>query len=62
MPQIAQMPVKMGIDETNDKRIRSGIKYSLKLATNNGHCTVLYENLVQFVKELLRCFRRNARK
>lgn len=60
--QIDQMALKMGIDETNDKRIRSGIKYSLKLATNNGHCTVLYENLVQFVKELLRCFRRNARK
>lgn len=51
--QIDQMALKMGIDETNDKRIRSGIKYSLKLATNNGHCAVLYENLIAFVKELL---------
>ena len=60
--QIDQIALKMGMDTSNDKRIRSGIKYSLKLATNNGHCAVLYENLIQFVKELLRCFRRNARK
>lgn len=51
--QIDQMALKMGIDLENDKRIRSGIKYALKLSTNNGHCTVLYENLIQFVKELL---------
>ena len=51
--QVDQMALKMGMDLSNDKRIRSGIKYSLKLATNNGHSTVLYENLMQFVKELL---------
>lgn len=43
----------MGLDISNNERIRSGLKYSLKLATNNGHCAVLYENLIQFVKELL---------
>ena len=43
----------MGMDLENDKRIRSGIKYALKLSTNNGHCAVLYENLIQFVKDLL---------
>lgn len=51
--QIDKMALEMGIDTSNDKRIRSGIKYSLKLATNNGHCAVLYENLLQFVKDLL---------
>ncbi len=51
--QIDQMALKLGMDLENDERIRSGIKYSLKLANNNGHCTVLYDNLMQFVKELL---------
>ena len=51
--QIDQIAIKMGIDFENDKRIRSGIKYALKLSTNNGHCAVLYENLIQFVKDLL---------
>lgn len=51
--QIDQIALKMGINFENDKRIRSGIKYALRLSTNNGHCAVLYENLVQFVKDLL---------
>lgn len=51
--QIDQIALKMGMDIENDKRIRSGIKYALKLSTTNGHCTVLYENLLQFVKDLL---------
>ena len=51
--QIDNMALKMGIDLENNERIKSGIKYALKLSTNNGHCAVLYENLVQFVKELL---------
>ena len=51
--QIDQIAIKMGMDLENDKRIRSGIKYALKLSTNNGHCAVFYENLIQFVKDLL---------
>ena len=51
--QIDQIAIKMGMDLENDKRIRSGIKYALKLSTKNGHCAVLYENLIQFVKDLL---------
>ena len=51
--QIDQKAIEMGMDVESDVRIRSGIKYALKLATNNGHCAVLYENLVQFSKELL---------
>ena len=51
--KIDHIALQMGMEVENDKRIRSGIKYALKLATNNGHCTVLYENLMQFVKDLL---------
>ncbi len=51
--QIDKIAIEMGIDVESELRIRSGIKYALKLATNNGHCTVLYENLVQFSKDLL---------
>ena len=51
--KIDHIALQMGMEAENDKRIRSGIKYALKLATNNGHCTVLYENLMQFVKDLL---------
>lgn len=51
--QIDQIALKMGMDLESNKRIRSGIKYALRLSTNNGHCTVLYENLIQFVQDLL---------
>ncbi len=51
--QIDQIAIKMGMDLENDLRIRSGIKYALKLASLNGHSAVLYENLIQFSKELL---------
>ena len=51
--QIDKIAIEMGMELDSDTRIKSGIKYALKLATNNGHCTVLYENLLQFSKELL---------
>ena len=51
--QIDTIAMKRGMELENEKRVRSGIKYALKLATNNGHSAVLYENLIQFVKELL---------
>ena len=51
--QIDKMALDIGIEIDNDKRIRSGIKHALKLATYNGHCAVLFENLVEFVKNLL---------
>src|SRR5699024_3245931 len=37
----------------NEKRIRSGIKHALNMATFNGHCCTGYESLVEFVKKLL---------
>lgn len=51
--QIDQIALKLGLDEESDKRVQSGIKYALRIANNNGHCCVLYENLLQFCHELL---------
>lgn len=51
--QIDKMALDIGIEYNNDKRIKSGIKYALRLATYNGHCTVMYENLIEFVSNLL---------
>ena len=51
--QIDKMALKIGMEYDNEKRIRSGIKYALLRVTYNGHCAVLYENLVDFARELL---------
>lgn len=51
--QIDKMALGIGIEYNNDKRIKSGIKHALRLSTYNGHSTVAYENLVQFVSNLL---------
>ena len=51
--QIDKMALGIGIEYNNDKRIKSGIKHALSLSTYNGHSTVAYENLVQFVSTLL---------
>ena len=45
------MALQIGINVENSKRIESGIKYSLILAGNNGNSSVIYENLVKYVKE-----------
>lgn len=52
--QIDKIALELGIDYNNEKRIRSGIKHSLNLMTYNGHCCTVYENLIDFVKQLLR--------
>ena len=51
--KIDQMAMDIGIEVENDFRVQSGIKYSLNLISNNGHCCTLKENLVEFVKDLL---------
>ena len=51
--QIDQIALKLGLDHESTQRVKSGIKYALKIANNNGHCCVLYENLLQFSHELL---------
>ena len=49
--QIDRIALKLGLDQESNQRIKSGIKYALKISTNNGHCCVLYENLLQFCHE-----------
>lgn len=51
--QIDQIALKLGLDQESGQRVRSGIKYALKVANNNGHCCVIYQNLLQFACELL---------
>ena len=51
--QIDQMAIDLGIEKENQKRIKSGIKYALIKITYNGHCCVLKENLIEYVKQLL---------
>ena len=51
--QIDKIALNLGIEYNNDKRIRSGIKYALIKATNNGHCKVLEKELYKFVQNLL---------
>ena len=50
---IDKMAMEMGIAKNNEKRVRSGIKYALIRATYNGHCTVVKEELYEFIKSLL---------
>ena len=52
--KIDKMAMDLGIAIDNGKRIASGIKYSLILASNNGNTCVLYENLINFVSDLLK--------
>ena len=51
--QIDKMALKLGIEYNDEKRIKSGIKYGLIIATYNGNCCVLKENLIEFVVKLL---------
>jgi len=51
--QIDKMALDIGMEYNNEKRIRSGIKHAVTLATYNGHCAVIYDNLIKFVNELL---------
>ena len=51
--QIDQMAIDLGISYENEKRIKTGIKYGLVVASNNGHCCVLKNNLIEFAKSIL---------
>ena len=44
----------MGVEESNYKRIRSGIKYGLEKIGLNGNSCVLYDNLIKYEQDLLR--------
>lgn len=51
--QIDNMALDLGIDQSDSKRIKSGIKYALIRITNNGHCCTLLQNLEEYVSTLL---------
>ncbi len=51
--KIDKMAMDLGLPYNSDKRIESGIKYALILATYNGHTCIPKENVIKFVIELL---------
>ncbi len=51
--KIDKMALDLGCESNNDKRIKSGIKYSLNIISYNGHTCVAKENLITFVRDLL---------
>lgn len=51
--QIDKMAMDIGINYDNEKRIESGIKYSLIRISLNGHTCVEKDKLLLFVKDLL---------
>ena len=52
--KIDDYALKNGFDVNNYKRIKCGIKYSLIKITYNGHCCTLENNLIKYVKDLLK--------
>lgn len=50
---IDKMAMNLGFEYNSDKRIKSGIKYALSKATLNGHCTVLEDELYNYIRLLL---------
>lgn len=51
--QIDKMAIDIGIPRDDEKRIASGIKYSLIRVSYNGHTCAKKENLITFVCDLL---------
>ncbi|MBR3614387.1 MAG: ATP-dependent RecD-like DNA helicase [Clostridia bacterium] len=50
---IDKIAMQIGIPMDSDYRIKSGIKYSLLVASYNGHTCVLKQNLIDYVKNIL---------
>lgn len=51
--RIDKMAMDLGLPYNSEKRIESGIKYGLILATYNGHTCTGKQNLIQFVINVL---------
>lgn len=60
--QIDKMALDIGIEYNNDKRIKSGIKYALRLATYNGHCTGYVWKFSRICEQFIRCRKRVSRR
>ena len=54
------MALDLGISYDNEKRIKSGIKYSLIRATYNGNSCVIKENLIEYVVSLIDVMKENV--
>ena len=52
--KVDRIAMEMGVEESNYKRIRSGIKYGLEKVGLNGNSCVLYDNLIKYEQDLLR--------
>lgn len=52
--KVDRIAMEMGVEESNYKRIRSGIKYGLEKIGLNGNSCVLYGNLIKYEQDLLR--------
>ena len=52
--KVDKIALELGIPSDAYKRIRSGIKYGLERIALNGNSAVLYDNLVDYVEELLK--------
>ncbi len=50
---IDKIAMQIGIPMDSDYRIKSGIKYSLLVASYNGHTCVLKQNLIDYTKSIL---------
>ena len=52
--KVDRIAMEMGVEESNYKRIRSGIKYGLEKIGLNGNSCALYDNLIKYEQDLLR--------
>lgn len=52
--KVDRIAMEMGVEESNYKRIRSGIKYGLEKIGLNSNSCVLYDNLIKYEQDLLR--------
>ena len=52
--KVDRIAMEMGVEESNYKRIRSGIKYGFEKIGLNGNSCALYDNLIKYEQDLLR--------
>ena len=51
--KVDKIALELGVDQSNYKRVRSGIKYGLEKIGLNGNSCVLYDNLLKYEQDLL---------
>lgn len=58
--KVDKIALELGIPSDAYKRVRSGVKYGLERIALNGNSAVLYDNLVDYVEELLKVSRESV--